>query len=108
VHCITFCRSGTALEVIAKLELHNRPEDHNLLPAKRRIIFWDCQRAESCILADYLSPSPKFSLDDFKRMFRVSRDMCNESRSFLCEADPFFCYGFDAMKRKKSQLMQRL
>jgi hypothetical protein len=36
---------------------------------KRRIIFWDRDRAVASIEADYLGPHPNFSLDDFKRIF---------------------------------------
>jgi hypothetical protein len=40
--------------------------------AKRRLIFWDCERTNAAIDQDYLGASPAFSLDDFKRIFRVS------------------------------------
>jgi hypothetical protein len=98
-------RLVAALEVIPRtmLELRKRlrgsPIDENLLPVKRRIIFWDCQRGESCIQDDYLGPSPRFSLDDFKR--RVSGVMYNNVRNILCAADPFFRDGFDVMKKTK-------
>ncbi len=77
-------RLVAALEVIPRtmLELRKRlrgsPIDDNLLPVKRRIIFWDCQRGESCIQDDYLGPSPRFSLDDFKRR-------CLESCTIMLE-----------------------
>jgi hypothetical protein len=48
------------------------PEDDNLLPVKRQIFFGDRERAESSIQSDYLGASPRFSLDDFERMFRLS------------------------------------
>jgi hypothetical protein len=99
-------RLVSALEVIPRtmVDLRKRgasPVDNNLLPVKRRLVFWDRQRAEQCINDDYLGPSPRFSLDDFKRMFRVSRVMYNEIRNILCAADPFFRDGFDATKKKK-------
>ena len=96
----------SALEVIPRTMVDLRKRggslvDNNLLPVKRCLVFWDCQRAEQCINDDYLGPSPRFSLDDFKRMFRVSRVMYNEIRYILCAADPFFRDGFDARKKKK-------
>jgi hypothetical protein len=96
-------RLASALEVIPRtmVELRKRggsPVDDSLLPVKRRLIFWDHQRAEH---DDYLGPSPRFSLDDFKRMFRVSRVMYNDIRNILSAAEPFFRDGFDVMKKKK-------
>jgi hypothetical protein len=87
-------RLVSALEVFPRtmVDLRKRgasPVDNNLLPVKRRLVFWDSQRAEQCINDDYLGPSPRFSLDDFKRMFRVSRVMYNEIRNILCAAVPF-------------------
>jgi hypothetical protein len=42
--------------------------------------------------------SPRFSLDDFKRMFRVSRVLYNGIISILCAVDPFSRYGFNVTK----------
>ncbi len=98
---------AAATEVIpgTLLELRKRQgcshEDDNMLPVKRKIIFWDRERAESSIQSDYLGPSPRFSMDDFKRMFRMSRVMYNDIRNILCATDPFFRDGFDITGRKK-------
>ena len=43
------------------------------LVTKRRYIQWDRDRAQQCIMEDYLGPVPKFNEDGFKRMFHVSR-----------------------------------
>ena len=99
-------RLVSALEIIPRtmVDLRKRgasPVDNNLLPVKRRLVFWDRQRAEQGINEDYLGPSPIFSLDDFKRMFRVSGVMYNEIRTLLCAADPFFRDGFYAPNNKK-------
>ena len=59
-------------------------------PIKRRYIYWDRQRAKKCINDDYLGPSPLFGLDDFKRIFWVSRSFYNELRNHLCHMQLFF------------------
>jgi hypothetical protein len=105
---------AAAAEVIpgTLLELRKRQgrshEDDNMLPVKRKIIFWDWERAESSIQSDYLGPSPKFSMDDFKRMFRKSRVMYNDIRNILCATDPFFRDGFDITGRKKISMDAKL
>ena len=68
---------------------------------KRRLVFWDRERARACILKDYLGPAPTFSLDEFKRIFRISRSTYNDLRNQLCAHDPFFRDGFDNSKRQK-------
>ena len=44
----------------------------NVGRAKRRLVFWNRERANACIMEDYLGPVPTFSIDDFKRIFRIS------------------------------------
>ena len=50
---------------------------------------------------DYLGDLPRFSLDDFKRIFRISCHRYEEIRSYLCRTDSFFQAGYDAYKRQK-------
>ena len=66
---------------------------------KRRYIQWDRDRAQQCIMDDYLGPVPKFNEDGFKRMFRVSRRNYDMIRAKLCLSDPFFRDSFDARRR---------
>jgi hypothetical protein len=40
-------------------------------------------------------------MDDFKRIFQVSRAVCNSIRNHLCKSAPFFLDGYDAMKWQK-------
>jgi len=70
-------------------------------PQKKRYIKWDRGRARHCIMDDYLGDLPRFSLDDFKRFFRISRHRYEEIRSYLCRTDSFFQAGYDAYKRQK-------
>jgi hypothetical protein len=67
---------------------------------KRRYIEWDRDRAQQCIMDDYLGPVPKFNEDGFKRMFRVSRRNYDMIRAKLCLSDPFFRDSFDARRRR--------
>jgi len=46
-----------------------RPIADNGPPQKKRYIKWDRDRARHCIMDDYLGDLPRFSLDDFKRIF---------------------------------------
>jgi hypothetical protein len=68
---------------------------------RRRVFTWDRRRAEQCIEQDYLGPTPNFGLDDFKRIFRVSRTTYDAIKTCVCEEDLFFCDGFDVTGRKR-------
>jgi hypothetical protein len=57
---------------------------------KKQYIKWDRERARQCIADDYLGAVPKFNTDEFKCMFRVSRNNCERIRIFVCGFDPFF------------------
>ena len=70
------------------------------LVTKRRYIQWDRDRAQQCIMEDYLGPVPKFNEDGFKRMFRVSHQNYDIIRAKLCPSDTFFRDAFDARKRR--------
>jgi hypothetical protein len=86
----------------ALLTLHNggdSPDDEP--PRKRRFILWDHDRAKRCIMADYLGEAPKFALDDFKRIFRVSRSSYDNIRNYLGRTDNFFRDGYDSVQREK-------
>jgi hypothetical protein len=78
-----------------------RPITDDGPPQKKRYIKWDRDRARHCIMDDYLGDLPRFSLDDFKRIFRISRHRYEEIRSYLCRTDSFFQAGYDAYKRQK-------
>jgi len=67
---------------------------------KRHYIHWDRSRARSCIMADYLGSLPRFSPDDFKRIFRVSRSSYQELRNILCTENVFFRERVDAANRE--------
>jgi hypothetical protein len=54
-----------------------RRSDESLQPVKRRLVFWDRERARAFIHNDYLGPAPTFSLDEFKRIFQISRSTYN-------------------------------
>jgi hypothetical protein len=60
-------------EVVPPLVVQLRKRWHtnnlHIEPVKRRLVFWDRDRAYACIQSDYLGPTPSFSLDDFKRIF---------------------------------------
>jgi len=78
-----------------------RPITDDGPPQKKRYIKWDRDRARHCIMDDYLGDLPRFSLEDFKRIFRISRHCYEEIRSYLCRTDSFFQAGYDAYKRQK-------
>jgi hypothetical protein len=67
---------------------------------KKSYINWDRDRARQCIQEDYLRAVPRFNQDDFKRMFRVSRQNYEKIRSILCQSDCFFSDTYDARKRR--------
>ena len=69
--------------------------DEEIRVTRRRLICWDRERAEQCIRQDYLGECPKFGLDDFKRIFRVSRTSYDALKSLICQEDKFFVDGFD-------------
>jgi len=75
----------------------NRDEGGRVV--RRRYVHWDRERAYRCILQDYLGPSPSFGVDDFKRIFRVSRSSYEDLKSFLCERLHFFREGLDVTRR---------
>jgi hypothetical protein len=70
---------------------------------RRRYIEWDRERAQRCIVQDYLCAIPAFSLDDFKRIFRVSRSSYDSIRNYLCGMVPFFHDGLDVTRELKEQ-----
>jgi hypothetical protein len=67
---------------------------------KCRYIQWDRDRAQQCIMDDYLGPVPKFNEDGFKRMFHVSHRNYDMIRAKLCLSDRFFRDSFDARRRR--------
>jgi hypothetical protein len=73
---------------------------HALVPKKRRYILWDRSHARCSIMADYLGELPRFSPDDFKRIFRVSRSSYHEFHSILCAGSVFFRERVDATYRE--------
>jgi hypothetical protein len=52
-------------------------------------------------MADYLGESPKFALDDFKQIFRVSRSNYDKICNYLGGLNAFFRDGYDAERREK-------
>ena len=68
---------------------------------RRRVILWDRQRAQQCIEQDYLGPTPAFGLDDFKRIFRVSRSSYDVIKRCVCEMDLFFRDGLDVTGKRR-------
>jgi hypothetical protein len=52
-------------------------------------------------MSDYLGESPKFALDDFKRIFRVSRSTYDNIRNYLGRTDIFFQDGYDSVQKEK-------
>jgi hypothetical protein len=65
---------------------------------KCRYIQWDRDRAQQCIMDDYLGPVPKFNKDGFKCMFCVTRRIYDMIHAKLCLSDPFFRDLFDARR----------
>jgi hypothetical protein len=49
----------------------------------------------------YLCTIPAFSLDDFKRIFRVSCSTYDSIRNYLCGMIPFFHDGLDVTHRRR-------
>jgi hypothetical protein len=80
---------------------HPRPIADDEPPQKKRYIKWDRDRARHCIMDDYLGDLPRFSLDDFKRIFRISCHRYEEICSYLCRTDSFFQAGYNAYKGKR-------
>ncbi len=72
---------------------HPRSEggDH---PRTRRYICWDRKRAKRCIEQDYLGVKPSFGIDDFKRIFRISRANYDNLHNYLSSTQPFFSDGY--------------
>ena len=75
--------------------------DEEIRVTRRRLICWDRERAEQCIRQDYLGECPKFGLDDFKRIFRVSRTSYDALKSLICQENKFFVDGFDITGRRR-------
>ncbi len=65
---------------------------------KKSYINWDRDWAHQCIQEGYLGAVPRFNQDDFKRMFRVSRQNYEKIRNILCQSDCFFSDTYDARK----------
>ena len=80
---------------------HRRVDDDVVRVTRRRFICWDRERANQCIQQDYLGANPIFGLDDFKRIFRVSRSSYDALKSFLCLDDKFFIDGTDITGRRR-------
>ncbi len=51
---------------------------------------------------------PKFNKDDFKRMFRISRNNYDRIRNVLCASDPFFRDSYDATRRRSISIDAKL
>jgi hypothetical protein len=94
-------RLSLAAEAITNsvLALRKRQRPDNQEPVKRRFILWDRSRAGACIMADYLGILPRFCLDDFKRIFRVSRSTYEELKNIVCATNVFFRERLDAANR---------
>jgi hypothetical protein len=71
---------------VMALRKHQGSSHHrSLVPNQKRLyIHWDRSQARCCIMADYLGNLPRFSPDDFKRIFRVSRSSYHKLRNILC------------------------
>jgi hypothetical protein len=67
----------------------------------RRYIKWDHERAQRCIVQDYLCAIPAFSLDDFKCIFQVSQSSYDSIHNYLCGMVPFFCDGLDVTHHRR-------
>jgi hypothetical protein len=95
-------RLSIAAEAIKNnvLALHKQQRPDNQEPMKHRFILWDRSRAEACIMANYLGILPRFCLDDFKRIFRVSRSTYEELKNIVCATNVFFRERLDAANRK--------
>jgi len=94
----------SAAEIIASsLVLHRSKWQSAVVGCGRSIrrcyIEWDRERAHRCIVQDYLCAVHAFSLDDFKRIFRVSRSTYESLRNYLCAMVPFFRDGVDVTHR---------
>ena len=87
-------RKKRALHRNGKRTLHDSDE-----PRKRVRKQYDRDRARLCIHSDYLSPSAIF-LDDFKRMFRISRGAYDTIRNYLMRDSSFFRDTFDCCGRQ--------
>ncbi len=66
-----------------------------------RSICWDRDRTKRCIEQDYLGALPSFGIDDFKRIFRVSRANYDRLSNYLCATQPFFSDGFEITNRER-------
>jgi len=91
-----------ACEVIAACLYSGRSHKHSNAviegeARRKKYILWDHNRAKNCILEDYLGGNPSFGLEDFKRIFCVSRTTCERIWQQLCRMDPFFRDGFSVM-----------
>ena len=91
---------GTSLVALRSRKRQSTSSDDGRI-TRRRVFMWDRQRAEQCIEQDYLGSSPTFGIDDFKRIFRVSRTSYEVIKRCVCEADLFFCDGFDITGRRR-------
>ncbi len=61
---------------------------------RRRVICWDHQQAQQCIEQDYLGPTPSFGLDDFKRIFQVSRSYYDVIKRYVVREIYSFVMGW--------------
>jgi hypothetical protein len=100
-------KTDQASEVIAACLYsgHNKKRSNTVFEGehvKKKFICWDHNRAKSCIRDDYLGANPSFGVEDFKRIFCISRTTYERIRQQLCNMDPFFRDGMDVTKREKN------
>jgi len=92
--------TGSTLVALRSRKRHSIPDGDGRV-TRRRVILWDRQRAQQCIEQDYLGPTPAFGLDDFKRVFRVSRSSYDVIKRCVCEMDLFFRDGLDVTGKRR-------
>jgi len=92
--------TGSTLVALRSRKRHSIPDGDGRV-TRRRVILWDRQRAQQCIEQDYLGPTPAFGLDDFKRIFRVSRSSYDVIKRCVCEMDLFFRDGLDVTGKRR-------
>lgn len=78
---------------------NDETEDNFGPPRKKKYIRYDRERAQQCVMQDYLGPTPIFDDRQFEQIFCITRSMYERIRCFCCSTDSFFTAGFDCTGR---------
>jgi len=73
----------------------NGDADGNEQPKKKKYVRYNRERANQCVMQDYLGPNPTFDDRQFERVFCITRQMYERIRRICCTTDSLFTTGVD-------------